>query len=133
MSFEKSKNGLMKSGLFGDYDMAVRNMIQKNFAESAPTNQINNENLRTWCLPHHHVRKKNGTMRLVFDCSSRYKGYCLNDVAYQGPNLAIKLSSVLLRFRLHSYAVIADIEAMFNQVMVPVEDGDRTALLVVYR
>ena len=123
------KNGLAKSGLFGDYDMAVCNMFQKNFAERVPTDQINNENLRTWYLPHHHVRKNNGNMRLVFDCSSRYKGYCLNDATYQGPNLTNKLSSVLLRFRLHRYAVTADIESMFNQVMVPAEDRDALRFL----
>ena len=38
--------------------------------------------------------------------------------------MARKLSSVLLRFRLHKYAVIADSEAMFNQVIVPREDRD---------
>ena len=94
-----------------------------------PIDQINNENLRTWHLPHHHVRKKNGTMQLVFDCSSRYKGYCLNEVSYQGPNLTSKLSNVLLRFRPHKYAVIADIVAMFNQVMGPVEDRDALCFL----
>ena len=29
MLFKESENGLMKSSLFGYYDMAVRNMIQK--------------------------------------------------------------------------------------------------------
>ena len=109
--------------------MAVCNMIHKNFVESVPTDQINNENLRTWYLPHHHVCKKNRNMSLVFDCSRRYKGYCLNNAAYQRPNLTNKLSSVLLRFRLLRYAIIADIEAMFNQVVVPVEDRDALCFL----
>ena len=60
--------------------------------------------------------KKNGLMRLVFDWASRYRGYCLNYTVCQGPNLIIKQSHILLRFRLHSYAVTADIENMYNQV-----------------
>ena len=65
-----------------------------------------------------------GLMRLVFDYASRYRSYCLNDTVCQGPNLISKLSHICLRFRLHSYAVTADIENMYSQVVIPVEGRD---------
>ena len=64
-------------------------------------------------------------MRLVFKCASRYRtGYCPKDTVCQGPNLISKLSHIHLRFRVHSYAVTANIENMYNQVLIPLEDGD---------
>ena len=75
-------------------------------------------------LPHHCVPKKNNKIRLVFDCASRYEGSSLNDRCHQGPDLTNTLSSILLRFREHPYAVSGDIEAMYNQVLVPYEDRD---------
>ena len=111
-----------KSGKLDDYDCAVQMLLQKNHAEVIPEDACVNP--RTWFLLHRHVMKKNGLLRLVFDCASRYRGYCLNDTVYQGPNLLSKLSHMFLRFRLHSYAVTADIENMYNQVLILVEDRD---------
>ena len=76
--------------------------------------------------------KKNGLMRLVFYCASRYRGYCLNDTVCQGPNLISKLSHILLRFRLHRYAVTADITNMYNQVFILVENRDALRFLWVF-
>ena len=42
----------------------------------------------------------------------------------QGPDLTNNLIGVLLRFREHEVAVMADVEAMFHQVQVPVGDRD---------
>ena len=55
----------------------------------------------------------------VFDCSSKYKGKCLNDLLLKGPDLTNYLLGVLTRFRQDRVAVMADIEAMFHQVRVP--------------
>ena len=82
-------------------------------------------------MPHHHVinRKKPNKLRIVYDCASVYQGKSLNDRVLQGPDLVNKLLHVLLRFREHSYALQADIEAMYNQGVIPVHDRDALCLL----
>ena len=121
------KATLTNSGKLNDYDCAVQMLLQKDHAEVIPDDACVNP--RTWFLPHRYVMKKNGLMRLVFDCASRYRGYCLNDTVCQGPNLISKLSHILLRFRVHSYAATADIENMYNKVSIPVEDRDALRFL----
>jgi len=48
----------------------------------------------------------------------------LNKALMQGPDLVNSLVAVLLRFRIHAIALVADIEAMFYQVMVAPKDKD---------
>ena len=75
--------------------------------------------------------QKNRTIRIVFDCASRYRGMSLNDCVYRGPDLYKKLSNVLMRFRLHAFAMCADIPSMYNMVRVPKDDRD--ALRFIWR
>ncbi|XP_064641320.1 uncharacterized protein LOC135496114 [Lineus longissimus] len=81
-----------------------------------------------WYLPHHPVfnPKKPDKTRIVFDCAAKYKEISLNDNVLQGPDLTNKLVGILLIFRQDRVAFIADIEGMFNQVLV--EENDRDAL-----
>ena len=115
---------LRRSDLYEQYEVAMNTMPEKNYAEMVPKEELYNNNPRTWYLPHHHIKKKDGSMRFVFDCASRFRGASLNDTVRQGPNLNNKLSSVLLRFRLHKYAITAAIESMYSQVLVPITDRD---------
>ena len=82
------KATLTKSGKLDDYDCAVQMLLQEDHAKVIPEDA--NVIPRTWFLPHRYVMKKNGLMRLVFDCANRYRGYCLNDTVYQGPKLILK-------------------------------------------
>ena len=68
-------------------------------------------------------------LRVVFDCASKFKGKSLNDRCLQGPDLVNKLLSVLLRFCQHNIAIQADIEAMYNQVRIPLRDRDALQFL----
>ena len=61
---------------------------------------------------------------MVFDCSVRYEGECLNDYLLQGPDQTNKLVGVLTRFRQEKSAFMADVEQMFNQVKVKRKDQD---------
>ena len=81
--------------------------------------------------PHHPVLSENKPrkVRVVFDCASKFKGESLNDKAYQGPDLNSKLMHVMTRFRREPYATLADIEAIYNQVKVPVYDRDAPRFL----
>ena len=50
-------------------------------------------------------------------------GYSLNSELLKGPDFLPSLPGVLLRFRQHATAIVADIEKMFLQVRVRAEDG----------
>lgn len=60
----------------------------------------------------------------MFDCSARYGVTSLNDRLLQGPDMTNSLVGVLTRFRQEPVAVMADIEAMFYQVLVPADQRD---------
>ena len=79
-----------------------------------------------WYLPHHPVINENkpDKVRIVFDCSSKFKGMSLNDQVLKGPDLMNNLVGVLLRFRDKPVALLSDIEAMFHQVRVQPDDCD---------
>lgn len=68
--------------------------------------------------------QKPDKVRIVFDCAVTHKGTSLNDKVLQGPDLTNKLLGVLLRFRKEPVALMADIEQMFHQVMVPPRERD---------
>ena len=68
----------------------------------------------TWYVPHQWVLKANeGKIRVVFDCSSQYKGNSLNQNLLSGPDLTNLLISVLHKFRLKPVAFMVDIQAMY--------------------
>ena len=68
--------------------------------------------------------KKPEKIRVVFDCSAQFQGMSLNSELLQGPDLTNNLVGILLRFRQDPVAVMGDVQSMFHQVRVPVEDRD---------
>ena len=58
----------------------------------------------------------------MFEAAASYKGTSLNDQLVTDPDLLNSLVGVLMRFRLHAVAMIANIEAMFFQVGVIEKD-----------
>ena len=42
---------------------------------------------------------------VVFDCSAKFKGVCVNDFLYKGPSMRNSLVSVLIRFRMYMHAL----------------------------
>ena len=78
-----------------------------------------------WYIPHHAVVNPNKEkIRVVFDCAATFKGRSLNDHLYQGPDLINSLIGMLIRFRMHPVALVADIKAMFPQIKVLPGDKD---------
>ena len=47
---------------------------------------------------------------VVFDCSAKFKGVCVNDFLYKGPSMRNSLVGVLFRFRTYLCALISDIK-----------------------
>ena len=93
-------------------------MIANGFAERVTDTARKGE--QVWYLSHHGVYHPNkpGKPRVVFDCSSKYKGICLNDCLLPGPNITNTFPGVLFRFRRGLYAIQGDICSMFHRVGV---------------
>ena len=99
-----------------DYQKFMDDIIAEGYAvESQDTDEFNN-----WYLPHHGVyhHKKPDKIRVVFDCSARYKNTSLNDQLLQGPDILNPLLGVLCRFREHPIALMCDVEKMFYRFKV---------------
>ncbi|XP_068723574.1 uncharacterized protein [Montipora capricornis] len=79
------------------YKQFMADLLSKNYAR-----EINKEETAdAWYLPHHPVfhPQKPDKVRVVFDCSAKYRGSSLNDQLLQGPDLTSTLVGVLKRFR----------------------------------
>ena len=99
---------------------------------------------KVWHIPHHGVyNAQKGKLRIVFDASAKFEGKSLNTELLQGPDMTNLLVGVLLRFRKENLAIMAGIEAMFYQVLIPEsqrsffrffwwEDGNLDAELTEY-
>ena len=119
------KSKMLKNDKFKeDYIAFMNNIIDKQYAEKVPEDQLRQDDGRVWYITHHGVYhpKKPNKIRVVFDCSASYMGTSLNKLLLQGPDLANNLLGVLLRFRTEKVALIGDIESMFYQVKVPPKD-----------
>ncbi|XP_037805276.1 uncharacterized protein LOC119599551 [Lucilia sericata] len=77
-------------------------------------------------IPHHCVFKPNSTstkLRVVFDASCPSSSQkSLNDLLMVGPTIQDELYKILLRFRLHRFALTADIVKMYRQVLIDSQD-----------
>ncbi|XP_066918134.1 uncharacterized protein [Clytia hemisphaerica] len=100
-----------------DYVSFMKNIIEKGYAQEVTSSYPEGQN---WYIPHHGVyHPTKNKIRVVFDCSSSYKGFCMNKELMQGPDLANHLIGVLMRFRQENVAFTADIESMFFQIKIP--------------
>lgn len=78
-------------------------------------------------LPHHAVVRKDKTtskVRVVFNASSKNNfQVSLNDTLMIGPKLQADLRHLVLRWRLHPIALVADIVKMYRMVRIAEEDA----------
>lgn len=132
--------------LLAKYKTTMCDYIEKGHAERVPTEELNSGINPIWYLPHHPVvhHLKPDKVRVVYDCAAKYRQTTLNQQLLQGPDEANHLVGVLSRFRQETVGLVADIEAMFHQVLVEPRDcdvlrflwwpdGDLTKELVEYR
>ena len=120
------KRKLLKNhDLHRKYMDGMNDLLKKGYAVPVPKKDVYRNDGKVWYLPHHPVINPNKEkIRIVFDCAAEYNGISLNSKVRQGPDLTNKLVGVLMRFRLHPIAIMADIQAMFHQVHVTPEDQD---------
>ena len=102
---------------FDEYKAFIDQMIEANYAERIPDNELVTVSGRVWYLTHFSVRhKQKNKLRIVFDCSLKFGDVSLNDRLFQGPDMTNTLLGVLLRFRQYKYAFSGDIQSMFYQI-----------------
>lgn len=123
---QATKNRLIRDPqLHSDYAAFMQVMLDRGFME--PVKESMNPGTDTWYIVHHAVyHKEKGKIRIVFDCSLKYRGVSLNDRLLKGPDLTNNLVGVLLRFRQEPVALQGDIEKMFYMVKIP--EGQRDLL-----
>ena len=93
----------------------MNEVLSRGDAEETPS--LAQEGVK-WYIPHHGVyHLKKNKIRVVFECSARFKGTSLNDHLLSGPDLTNNLTAVLCRFRRYPYAITCDVE-MFDQFIV---------------
>ena len=115
---------------FEEYKNFMTDMLENDYAEEVPKDKIEGQFGKVWYLTHFGVRhKQKKKLRIVFDCSLKYRGQSLNDNLLQGPDLTNSLVGVLLRFREGMFAFSADIKSMFYRVRVPENDTNLVRFL----
>ncbi|XP_068229578.1 uncharacterized protein [Palaemon carinicauda] len=79
-------------------------------------------------LPHHPVLKNSTStpMRIVFNASAKSgpNSKTLNESWYTGPNLALKIQSMILRFREKPFGQTEDISKAFLRIEIAQEHSD---------
>ena len=108
---------------FEDFQGYMNEIFDGGFAEVVSPQSEAVEEGKEWFLPYHGVYhpRKPGKIRVVFNCSMKHEGCSLNSELLQGPDLMNQLVGVLIRFRKEPVPFMADIDKMFFQVRVPVE------------
>ena len=141
-TLQRMKN---KDAMLNECIATMQKYMDAHHVEKIPTDKLHYEEGKAWYIPIFpviHPKKKKA--RLVFDSAASYEGVSLNSTLLRGPNQNNDLRGVLLRFRSHSVAVVADIEGMYHAFHVPPEqrnylrfywfnDNDSTQKLVQYR
>ena len=114
------------------YDEVISSQITQGIIEKVTINTETTE--RRHYLPHHPVMtpsKSTNKLRIVYDASIKAKkgDKSLNKCLHRGPVLLPDLCGILLRFRIQSIAIFADIEKAFLQVGIQKADRDVTRFL----
>lgn len=109
-----------------EYDTIIKTQLQQGIVEvvKEPTRA---DATGVHYLPHHAVirrDKKTTKLRIVYDASAKSGGPSLNDCLHAGPKFDQKILDLLLRFRLHRVAIMADIEKAFLMVSIAQDDRE---------
>ncbi|MCG8078471.1 MAG: hypothetical protein JAY75_19800, partial [Candidatus Thiodiazotropha taylori] len=117
-----------KPELMKQYNTIIQDQLNKGVIEKADYTLVNGPR---HYLPHHAVinpHKPTTKLRVVYDASAKTrKEYnSLNDCLYRGPVMLNDLCGLLMRFRLHQIAIVADIEKAFLQIGLQPSQRDVT-------
>ena len=115
-----------------EYERILQDQLQKKIIEPAPDYPTGSV---VHYLPHHPVVKPHAEstkVRIVLDASAKGKKNqtSLNDCMEKGPCLLPHIPILLIKFRLHNIAILADIEKAFLQIGI--SECDRDALRILW-
>ena len=117
-----------------EYDKIIQDQEKQGIIEKV----VNGESLSVTphYLPHRPVIRKDAETtkaRIVYDasCKDKQHGVSLNDCLHVGPSLTPLLFDLLISWRTHRVALVADIEKAFLNVEVDPSDRDRLGFLWV--
>ena len=120
-----------KAEVMGTYDSIIKDQLEKGVIEKVNNPETTNI---VHYLPHHAVinpLKPTTKLRIVYDASAktRKENKSLNECLYRGPVMLNDLCGLLMRFRLRTVAVVADIEKAFLQIGLQPTERDVTRFL----
>ena len=125
LSLERTLHSRNEFGKFGD---VINEYFDLGHAELVPPADLNAPTSQVFYLPMHAVHKQSSTttkIRAVFDASMKSaSGVSLNDTLMVGPTVHPQLVNVLLRFRMHRIALVADVSKMYRAIELPPADRD---------
>ena len=124
ISFERMMHA---KGHFEEVEGVIDEYFVSKHAEPVPRADLEKPPSEVFYLPMHIVRKESSTttkIRAVFDASAKTStGTSLNDLLV-GPTMHPPLVDVLIRFRSHRIALIADVSRMYRAVLLSDADKD---------
>ncbi|XP_073950871.1 uncharacterized protein [Choristoneura fumiferana] len=128
--WKSTENRLMRRPeLMKEYNRVLEEYVTLNHMEKIETQDDNEtKNVQSVYLTHHAVIKEEretSKLRVVFNASCKgTNGVSLNDELLIGPPILEELRTVILRWRIHKIAFIADVEKMYRQIKVKKEHTD---------
>ncbi|XP_055941925.1 uncharacterized protein LOC129971971 [Argiope bruennichi] len=118
---------LQAKNLLESYEDVFHEWLKEEIIEPLDITRL--DDLLCTYLPHRALIKENSTTKIrpVFDASAKQKNeLSLNSCLEKGPNLVELIPSILNRFRLGAFGIIADIKKAFPQISI--SDKDREYL-----
>lgn len=101
------------------YSAQVQDMLDRGAAVMVSEETIANWSGPVWYVSHliapnpHSVTTP---VRLVWNCSQRFRGVSVNNLLVKGPDFLNQIHVALLRFRSGVYTALGDIKMMYNSV-----------------
>ena len=126
--FLSMEHSLNARGQFGELKEVMSEYFDSNHAELVPEIDLDKPPHQVLYLPMHTVHKETSTttkIRAVFDASAKIStGVSLNDTLLVGPTIHPPLIDVLIPFRSHRIALVADVSRMYRAVKLADPDRD---------
>ena len=101
------------------YQNEIDSMLMRGVARKLSERELTQYTGPVHYIAHFGVEKPDSPttpLRIVFDSSTVFKGYRLNDFWAKGPNVINNIFAVLLRFRMDNVGIMGDISKMYHAV-----------------
>ncbi|GFW03927.1 DUF1758 domain-containing protein [Trichonephila clavipes] len=117
---------LERSNNLGKYETVFHNLLNKDIIEEV---QKDADKKNEHYLSHHPVYKDNSTTKIrpVFDGAAKEKtSSSINECLEKGPNMLELIPTIINKFRLRKFGIIAHIEKAFLQINIEEKDRDHS-------